>query len=196
MLDVTSSTASSTTAHQLTVCQTSNRSEAEKCNLLLVEPAMIPLSDRERVLNAANYGVTAVLNVREMVGLRFEEPIAFVVLNDLLGPLGLRAAAEVVRRQWPIAKILIVGSAAPTLEDHLYDEAISHRYEDSGLLDALQILAKDSLSQRMVGGYQGYRRATSTPKESDPTKAVADISGLSRTWSDAAIAPQRMRATG
>ncbi len=196
MLNVTSSAVSSTPPHHLTFCQARNRSEAEKCNVLLVEPAMIPLSDRERVLSAANYGVTARSNVREMVDLRFEKPIAFVILNDLLGPLGLRDAAELVRRRWPTAKILIIGCAVPTLEDHLYDEAISHRHEESGLLDALQILAKDSLSQRLIGGYQGYRRATSIPKESDPTKAVADISGLSRSWSDAAIAPQRMRAAG
>jgi hypothetical protein len=196
MFDPITSDASPTTFRHLSVCPKTNPLETQKCNVLLVEPAMIPRSDRERLLKAANYCVTVVLDVREMFELRFEKPIAFAVLNDLLGPFGLRAAAESVRRQWPLAKILVIGCAVPTLEDHLYDDTISHRHEEKGFLDALQLLTKDSWDHRMLGGYDGYRRAAATPNESDPTKAIACTTALSDSSVNVSMAPQRMRATG
>ena len=194
MLDPISSKASPTMARHLSVCRNNSPLETERCNVLLVEPAMIPRSDRERVLSAANYCVTAVRDVRELFELRFEKPVAFAVLNDLLGAFGLRAAAESVRRQWPLARILVIGCAVPTLEDHLYDETISHRHEEDGFLDVFQILMKESRSQKTFGGSAGYRRAMASPNESDPTKIVAQAS--SKSSLDVDLAPQRMRATG
>ena len=187
---------SSTTVHRLAVCHKSNHSGAEKCNLLLVEPAMTPRSDREPLLSAADYYVTAVFDVRQLFELRLEKPVAFAVLNDLLGAFGLRAAAQSVRRQWPLARILVIGSAAPTLEDHLYDETISHQHEKDGLLDALRLLKKDSWSQLMAGGYAGYRRAAAIHDDSDPTKAVGSPKALGGGKNDVPLAAQRMRATG
>ena len=195
MLDSTTPNASPTTVRHLSVCHKSDPLETEKCNVLLVEPAMIPRSNRERLLKAANYCVTAVLDVREMFELRFEKPVTFAVLNDLLGPFGLRAAAESVRRQWPLAKILIIGCAVPTLEDHLYDETISHRHEENEFLNVLHMLTKDSWSQRMEGGWAGYRRAGTTADESDPTKTIAQIPSGSKRLNDVPVAPQRMRAS-
>jgi len=195
MLDSTTPNASPTTVRHLSICHKSDPLETEKCNVLLIEPAMTPRSDRDVLLRAANYCVTAVLDVREMFELRFEKPVALAVLNDLLGPFGLRAAAESVRRQWPLAKILVIGCAVPTLEDHLYDETISHRHEEDGLLEVLQLLTKGSWNQRMVGGWAGYRRAVATADESDPTKAIAQISSVSQGLNDVPLAPQRMRAS-
>jgi len=192
MLDPNSPNALPTMARHLSVCHNNNPLGPEKHNILLVEPAMIPQSDRERLLNAANYCVTAVLDVREMFDLRFEKPVAFAVLNDLLGPFGLRAAAESVRRQWPRAKILVIGCASPTLEDHLYDETISHRHEENGFLDALQMLTKSSWSQKVAGGYAGYRQAA----ESDPTKDIARTPVQTDLSHDVPVARQRMRASG
>jgi len=157
---------------------------------------MTPRSDRERLLREADYCVTALVDVRQLFDLRLETPVAFAIVNDLLGSFGLRDATEAVRRQWPLAKILVIGCAVPTLEDHLYDEAISHRNEKDGLLDALRMLAKDSWSQRTAGGYAGYRRGAAIPDESDPTKAVASATALGGGKNVLPLAPQRMRATG
>ena len=102
------------------------------CSVLVVEPDMTPRSDRERRLIGANYTVTIVREGREIVHLRFEEPLALAVVNDLLGLSALRAAAESIRQQWPLAKILVIGRAVPTLEDFLYDDAISTITMDQG----------------------------------------------------------------
>ena len=104
MINPTSLSASLTQSRHLSLCPDSNLSANEKCNVLLVEPAMILLSDRERLLQAAGYCVTAVLGLREVLLLRPEGPLTFAILNDLLGTSGLRAAAITVRRQWPLAK--------------------------------------------------------------------------------------------
>jgi hypothetical protein len=95
MLDPSSSNPSPKTVRHLSICHTSNPLETEKCNVLLLEPALVPRSDSERLLTEANYCVTVVLDVREMFELRFEKPLAFAVLNDLLGPFSLRAAARI-----------------------------------------------------------------------------------------------------
>ena len=139
-LDPASSNLSSSTTRQLAVCHDDNLLLTQESNVLLVEPARSPRSDSEQLLKPANICETVVLGVRELFELRFEKRVAFAVLSDMLGPFGLRAAAQSVRRQWPLAKILVIGCAAPTLEDHLYDEAISHRHlADNGFLHVLHI---------------------------------------------------------
>jgi hypothetical protein len=187
MLDPTSSNAPSTMIRHLSVCHNNNPLETEKCNVLLVEPPMIPRSDRERLLSAANYCVTAVRDVREIFLLRFETPVAFAVLNDSLGPVGLRAASESVRRQWPLAKIVIIGCAVPTLEDHLYDEAISHRVEETSFLNVLQMLTSNS-------GH--YRRPAVSTNESDPTKNLRRDPAPANSSFEVPGGLYRMRATG
>ncbi len=187
MLDPISSNAPLTMARHLSICADSNPSDIAKGNVLLVEPAVIPRSNRERLLSAASYCVTAVRDVREMFDLRFESPVAFAVLNDLLGPIGLRAAAESVRRQWPLAKIVIIGCAVPALEDHLYDEAISHRLEEAEFIDVLQMLSKNSRSSR---------RMAVPMKESDPAKNRRQESEPANHSDNVPGGLYRMRAAG
>jgi len=54
--------------------------------------------------------------------------VSVAILSDTLGDSGLRAAAECVREQWSIARILILGSVRTSFEDYLYDEALDHRF--------------------------------------------------------------------
>jgi len=181
---------SSTTSRQLVLCQNDSLPEVGKCNVLLVEPAMTPRSERDTLLGTTNCCVTSVRDVREMFNLRLEKPIVFAVLNDLLGTFDLRAAAESVRRQWPAAKILIIGSAVPTLEDHLYDDAISHRHDEKELLSALQALLDNCWTQRMMG----HKRPVASVQESDPTKVIQPVSG-SNVPKNEPNGIYRMRAT-
>ena len=162
----------------LSVSQAEGSRHIALCAVLLVEPAMTPRSDREQRLSAANYSVTVVREVREMLHLRFEETLFLAVLNDLLGPSALRAAAESVRRQWPLAKILVVGCATPTLEDFLYDEAISHRQDGTGLLAMIQTLAPRDIT------------------ESDPTKGLPPTTDRALAERDLPGGIYRMRAAG
>lgn len=196
MLDRNTSDAPTTMGSQLYVCPINAPQESHTVNVLLVEPAMTPRSGWEAVLSAGAYCVTAVCDVREVFLLRDEKPVVLAVIHDMLGPFGLRATAECVRRQWPLAKILILGRAAPTLEDHLYDEAISHRHEATAFLGVLQMLVENRWSKSMSADYAKFGRATATLKESDPTKSLGQESAQARNRHDVPGGLYRMSANG
>jgi hypothetical protein len=196
MLDRYNSDPPTITGSQLHVCPSNAPQKPHTVNVLLVEPAMTPRSDWEAVLSAGAYCVTAVCDVREVFLLRDEKSVAFAVINDMLGPFGLRATAECVRRQWPLAKILILGRAAPALEDHLYDEAISHRHEETAFLGVLQMLVENRWSKSMSADYARYGRAAATLKESDPTKSLRQEPAQARTRHDVPGGLYRLSATG
>jgi hypothetical protein len=102
------------------------------------------------------------------------------VLSDSLGSIGLRNVAEDVRRQWPLARVLIIGAAQVVLDDPLYDEAVERRISSADLLVALTNLSAFSSNQRVEIFRQTYgsirhedvfkRSRTPVPVESDPTK--------------------------
>jgi hypothetical protein len=146
--------------------------------VLLVEPDLEELAALSLLLSRSNYTVAPDSSYREIFGLRSKIGFRLAVLNDSLGELALRAAAEFVRRQWPSARILILGNARAALEDYLYDEVVNHRIQSKELLDTLARLCEDSWSLR--SRLLGFRprtsafteeRATShqsTPPESNP----------------------------
>jgi hypothetical protein len=102
------------------------------------------------------------------------------VLSDTLGSSGLRSLAQDVRRQWPLARVLIIGAAQVALDDPLYDEAVERRVSSTDFLAALTKLSAYSSSQRMdvfrphptntnLNEALLHHRET-VPAESDPTK--------------------------
>lgn len=168
MCDQLTSLASPSSTQQLSLCENADAPVTRPCNVLLVEPAMGPRSDRERLLCAANYSVSIAGDVRDMFVLHLKRPVLFALLHDSLGPFGLRAAAESARRQWPHAKIVILGCAVPALEDHLYDEVCSHRENASSLIELLELMAKRPAGQTDVRAYASYRRDVAALRESVP----------------------------
>jgi hypothetical protein len=121
--------------------------------VLLVEPDLDVLADRMLLLSRSKYIVAPASSYREIFGLRSEIGFGLAVLNDSLGGLALRAAAEFVRRQWPSARILILGNAQAVLEDYLYDEAVNHRIQSTDLLETLARLSENwwSVRSRLLG---------------------------------------------
>ena len=178
----------------LAVCQNDCARGSTKGNVLLVEPAMVPRSKREVLLSTAKYCVTAVSDIHDVIVLRVERPMAVAVLSDVLGSLRLRVAAESVRRQWPEAKILILGCGSPTLEDQLYDEVVSHWNEATALLGVLQMLAENRWTKSMSADHAAWQRISPRPTESDPTKDAGRDSAASRGTPSAGL--HRMRAAG
>lgn len=151
-------------------------------SVLLVEPDLNLLANRALLLSRSDYTVAIANNYREIFELRGEAGFHLAVLSDTLGELALCAAAEFVRRQWPSARILILGSARVPLEDYLYDEVVDHRFQPKELLDTLSRLCEDSwsLTSRLLGCRLGTSICTtergtsrrSIPPESDLSKAV------------------------
>ena len=92
------------------------------------------------------------------------------------------AAAEFVRRQWPSARILILGSAQARLDDSLYDEEVDYRFQPREFLNVLERLRKDdwTLRSQFFGSppeTDTHREKGSTSRhlaleESDPRKVT------------------------
>lgn len=116
--------------------------------ILLVEPDITLLSAEALQLANSNYCVTTAFSDREIFVLRHTKAVALAILSASLGDLHLRAVAEAVRWQWPLARILVLGHAASVLEDHLYDEEIDPSPEPKQLLDDLERLYEGSWNQR------------------------------------------------
>jgi len=150
-----------------------------RTRLLLAEADAEPLSMRTLQLSNSGYHVATASTRKQVFDLRFVA-MHLAVLSDSLGSIGLRNLAEDVRRQWPLARVLIIGAAQVVLDDPLYDEAVERRISTSDLLAALTKLSAYSSNQRVeifrqtLGGIdyeKDLERARKpVPVESDPTK--------------------------
>jgi DNA-binding NtrC family response regulator len=129
----------------------------ERSSVLLADRDIELLSYRALLLSRSNYSVITAGNYREIFDLRGERSFLLAVLSCSLGEFALRAAAEFVRRQWPSARILILGSARAILDDSLYDEAVDCRFQPQELLNVIERLCEDdwTLRSRIFGSPPG-----------------------------------------
>jgi hypothetical protein len=118
-----------------------------RARIVLIEPTGTSLPDHRFLLSNDSYRVTPVSSTRELAFLIASEPFALAVISDTLGRVGLEDASRSVRKQWPSARILVLGRAAFVLDDHLYDDALPQSCSHQELCD---ILAK-MFSQRPNG---------------------------------------------
>jgi hypothetical protein len=111
--------------------------DPSRLNVVLIEPTAANLPDRRFLLANEQYRVTCVRDTRELGLLRTEEAFALALISDALGQIGLIDAARSVRKQWPAARILVLGEAAVVLEDYLYEEALPHSCGQQEFCDTL-----------------------------------------------------------
>ena len=131
-------------------CITSGNGRSDALNqrpahgrVLLVEPDPTMLMVEALLLIRGNYRVTTACSHWQIPGFRHIDSLAVAVLSDALGASALKRSAHAVRKQWPRARILIVGRAASVLDDNLYEEDTPHSADPRMLLIAIQELAKD-----------------------------------------------------
>jgi hypothetical protein len=122
--------------------------EPARLRIVIIEPVISSLSDRQLLLSNDNYRVTSVKDARELSLLGADESFALALISDSLGRSGLVDAARSVRQQWPAARILVSGVAAVVLEDHLYDDTIPHSCGEQELCDALDRLSAQRTQSR------------------------------------------------
>ena len=146
--------------------------------ILLVEPDITLLAAETLFLTRSNYSVTPAFSQREIFMLRTTKAVALAILSDCLGPRLLTAIAETVRKQWPLARILVIGRPESVLEDHLYDEQIEQPSDPKQLLDDLERLYKDSWNQRSNTLDWDAKRAATRPAPS-PGRRLVSTSRLS-----------------
>jgi hypothetical protein len=158
--------------------------------ILLVEPDITLLTAEVQLLARSNYSVTPAFSQNEIFALRQTKAIALAVLSAGLGSRPLAAVAHTVRKQWPRARILILGRAESILEDHLYDEQTEHSSDPMQLLQDIETLYKDSWNHRSNTLDWDVKRVATLParcpiRESDPTKSARLKGFSSRSLPDA-----------
>jgi hypothetical protein len=106
-------------------------------SVILISPTINLLSDSRYLMLDDNYRVTAVGDLRELSLVRDSESFALAVISDTLGGTELVKATRLVRKQWPTARILVLGHAAIALEDSLYDDVLPHSSGEQKVCDIL-----------------------------------------------------------
>ena len=97
-------------------------------------------------------------------------PVSYALLCASAGCSQLAAEAYIIRKQWPSAKILLLGPAPHDLEDYLYDDTVAADCSAATLATALSNRSVD-LWNRTIGWNTGKSEPPRAPEESDPTKA-------------------------
>jgi len=95
--------------------------------ILIVEPHEGLLTARSMLLAAADHYVGVSACSGNQSERNEEREVSIAILSESLGRAVLNGTAEIVRRNWPRARILIFGSSGPAIEDHLYDAHPSPR---------------------------------------------------------------------
>jgi hypothetical protein len=88
-------------------------------------------------------------------------PVSYALLCASAGCSLLAAEAYIIRKQWPLAKILVLGPAPYDLEDYLYDDMVAVDCSAAALATALSNRSVD-LWDRTIGwntGKSELRRA-------------------------------------
>jgi hypothetical protein len=143
--------------------------------ILAVEPDIAVLNAKSLLLTKANYCVTRASSDRELFNLLGTQPVPLAILSDRLGLGLLGTVAQMLRRQWPRTRILILGQVPRVLEDYLYDEQITRSSDPKQVLADLERLYKGMWNQRSNtldwNAARSARNVSHPPAtESDPTK--------------------------
>jgi hypothetical protein len=119
-----------------------------KLGLVLIEPIGASFPDHRFLVSNESYRVTSVRDTRELALLGAVESFAIALISDTLGRVGFVDAARSVRKQWPNARILVLGRAAVVLDDHLYDDALPHSCGEQELYDTLNRMSRQRVQGR------------------------------------------------
>lgn len=94
----------------------------------------------------------AVREAQELSSPPSGEWIDVAILHASLGRNALRQSARAIRRQWPWARILLLGMNSEILDASLYEERLSPAASAEALLASIELLAAASRRLRPEAG--------------------------------------------
>lgn len=95
--------------------------------------------------------LTIVRDYRELYAIPTNEHYEIAVLGEHLSKERLTDAAQLIRRSWPCAAILVVSAQPSVIEDALYDNRVSPSLDRAMLITEVCRLARGQLSRRGCG---------------------------------------------
>ncbi len=106
--------------------------------MLHVDPDPVALATRQALLARYDIPVRTASDGFGVFGMDAPPEPGTVVLSQRLGRFHLEAVAEYARHRWPWARILVLGSLEPTLEEQLYDETLPGSCNNLEFLRAIE----------------------------------------------------------
>lgn len=79
---------------------------------------------REALAQCHVYRLSVATSFSDLFDISKEDKVRIAILHRSLSPIQLREACAYIRRTWPVAKILVLGTGAEDLDDPLYDELV------------------------------------------------------------------------
>jgi len=152
--------------------------------IMLVEPDTELLTSRSFLLTQMGCAVSFAKSSKNVWGHCSKSEFDVAVLSGSLGLAGLRDSAELVRRRWPQARILVLGCVPSLLDDPLYDEAIDAKFRPEILIETLMRMCRAKRGRHLSisrnnAGEPSTRTENdlcqpSPPRESTSIKLVSD----------------------
>ena len=149
--------------------------------ILIVEPHEGLLAARTMLLAAADHYVGVSSSSGSHARRAEACEVSIAILSESLGFAVLSETAQIVRKNWPRARILIFGSSRDAIEDNLYDARIDQRARPEDLLAALLMLTEYPRNQTLTpaavlpdGRVGKLLNGGATWVESDPRKQLAN----------------------
>lgn len=142
---------------------------SERLSLLVANRTASLLQDAALTSLFHSYQVELFQNASDLFVAR-SAPVSYALLCASAGCSLLATEAHIIRKQWPLARIMVLGSAPQDLEDHLYDDTFPSEVSAITLQTAFDIRSVD-LWDRSIGWNDRNAKPSRVPKKSDPTKA-------------------------
>lgn len=79
---------------------------------------------------------------RELCAISGHETFHIAVLNDSLSREEILGAAQLIRTRWPFAKVLVVSTEPPHIDDALYDDCVVPGMPNTLFLAMLRLLKR------------------------------------------------------
>ena len=117
-------------------------------SILLVEADPELRSSRRLVLGSLQHPVLAVASYQDVVSLPPDSNCCLVVIDLRPSEHEARRIAMRVRRTWPSARILLLGTPSCDFDDPLYDDSAGASWSPSAVIEIAQRLIKVSVSSR------------------------------------------------
>lgn len=112
--------------------------------ILLVESDASLRYSRDLLLSTFSRHVQEAAGYEDVCRLSGAGGFRLVAISLSPDPQEAAQVAEYVRRLWPKARILLLGSLTTHVDDPLYDEVVDARFDPDGMLEACQRLLGDA----------------------------------------------------
>lgn len=115
-------------------------------HLLSVGPGLVSNAMYDALRKSQRCRLSVAASFLDLFAISKDEKVDIAILHHTLSRPHLREACAHIRRNWPVATILVLGTGAEDLDDPLYDELVDPSTPLDKLLGMIEQFGADSLN--------------------------------------------------